>query len=257
MSSERETRSSGGGKGLAALLIMGGAFAAYKLGLIQITPASGDTHLGSVPPGSNDMSWLLTTNSNGGHVAYDFHNNQPQGNTCNGGDNVPISSVADHHVLGAPTVSCQEFVDVLKNADSPAYTDGVAAEMWGKAVVDGVDPAFILGLFKAESSYGTDANWGAKGTMNVGNEEFNPHLDNPHGPGYHEYTNPNSGYHYMDYSGFGPEGWAVGVGYTDGWLGWAAQNYHSNSAVDLVRHWAGSNGDTRNVLAVMNSVRGK
>jgi hypothetical protein len=68
-----------------------------------------------------------------------------------------------------PRISAAKFEEVLKTAKSPAATE--AREIYRVIVENGVDPAFMLAVFKHESQYSTDPKSMVvlHGTKNLGN----------------------------------------------------------------------------------------
>jgi hypothetical protein len=53
-----------------------------------------------------------------------------------------------------PRISAEQFAEILLDADSPAAPDAFA--IYDAIIAEGVDPAFMLGVFKKESQYATD-----------------------------------------------------------------------------------------------------
>jgi hypothetical protein len=65
----------------------------------------------------------------------------------------PVHNYAGDRILARPTLNEASFVDRLRAADSPALPAGSA--IYGRLVRAGVNPAFALGMFHAESHSGT------------------------------------------------------------------------------------------------------
>ena len=76
----------------------------------------------------------------------------------------PTANHAADRVLAGPTITSASFVDRLHAVSSPTYPSGAA--IYAELVGQGVNPAFALGVFQAESSSGTKGyavttlNWG-------------------------------------------------------------------------------------------------
>jgi hypothetical protein len=76
----------------------------------------------------------------------------------------PTGHHASDHILAGPTITKASFIDRLRAVNSPAYSSGTA--IYNQLTASGVNPAFALGLFQAESASGTKGyavttlNWG-------------------------------------------------------------------------------------------------
>ena len=76
----------------------------------------------------------------------------------------PTGHHASDHIIAGPTITKASFVDRLRAVSSPALASGSA--IYNELIARGVNPAFALGLFHAESSSGTKGyavttlNWG-------------------------------------------------------------------------------------------------
>jgi hypothetical protein len=76
----------------------------------------------------------------------------------------PSVNHAADRVLAGPTLTKASFIDRLRAVSSPAYASGSA--IYDELIRTGVNPAFSLGLYQAESSSGTKGyavttlNWG-------------------------------------------------------------------------------------------------
>ena len=95
----------------------------------------------------------------------------------------PTANHAADHVMAGPTLTQASFVDRLRAVDSPAYPTGAA--IYDTLVATGVNPAFALGLYHAESSSGTKGY--AVTTLNWGNMLYHSWQDAygavPYAPG--------------------------------------------------------------------------
>ena len=56
-----------------------------------------------------------------------------------------------------PRISPATFAAVLRDAGSPAASEGDPEEAWSVVEQIGVDPAFVLAVFHQESQFATDA----------------------------------------------------------------------------------------------------
>lgn len=76
----------------------------------------------------------------------------------------PTGHHASDRIIAGPTLTRASFVDRLRAVNSPAYRSGSA--IYTELITSGVNPAFALGLFHAESASGTKGyavktlNWG-------------------------------------------------------------------------------------------------
>jgi hypothetical protein len=76
----------------------------------------------------------------------------------------PTGHHASDRILAGPTLTKASFVDRLRAVNSPAYSFG--SVIYNTLIAAGVNPAFALGLFQAESASGTKGyavttlNWG-------------------------------------------------------------------------------------------------
>ena len=77
----------------------------------------------------------------------------------------PTANHAADHILAGPTITRASFIDRLRAVNSPAYSSGSA--IYTELLDKGVNPAFALGLFHAESGSGTKGY--ARTTLNWGN----------------------------------------------------------------------------------------
>ena len=95
----------------------------------------------------------------------------------------PTGHHASDHVIAGPTLTQYSFVDRLRAVSSPAYTSGSA--IYNELVSTGVNPAFALGTFHAESASGTRGY--AVTTLNWGNMLYHSWQDAygavPYAPG--------------------------------------------------------------------------
>ena len=77
----------------------------------------------------------------------------------------PTANHAADHILAGPTLTRASFIDRLRAVNSPAYSSGSA--IYTELLSTGVNPAFALGMFQAESASGTKGY--ARTTLNWGN----------------------------------------------------------------------------------------
>ena len=77
----------------------------------------------------------------------------------------PTANHAADHILAGPTITRASFIDRLRAVNSPAYSSG--SSIYTELLAQGVNPAFALGLFHAESGSGTKGY--ARTTLNWGN----------------------------------------------------------------------------------------
>jgi hypothetical protein len=77
----------------------------------------------------------------------------------------PTANHAADHILAGPTITRSSFIDRLRAVNSPAYSSGSA--IYTELLSTGVNPAFALGMFQAESASGTKGY--ARTTLNWGN----------------------------------------------------------------------------------------
>jgi hypothetical protein len=77
----------------------------------------------------------------------------------------PTGHHASDHIIAGPTLTKASFVDRLRAVGSPALASGSA--IYDELIRTGVNPAFALGLYHAESSSGTRGY--ARTTLNWGN----------------------------------------------------------------------------------------
>ena len=95
----------------------------------------------------------------------------------------PTANHAADHILAGPTITRASFIDRLRAVNSPAYSSGSA--IYSELLEQGVNPAFALGLFQAESASGTKGY--ARTTLNWGNMLYHSWQDvygaTPYAPG--------------------------------------------------------------------------
>lgn len=218
------------------------------------TPTAGISHPENVSSTGVDVSWLWQASNDGS-----FHHNPitspPVGNDLHGAANIHISTNYDNHVIGEPTISCQEFVDFLHKMGSPMYKDGHAAEVWYTLYLHGVDPRFALAIFMAESRAGVDPAWIAAPTGNFGNNLYAQGL--PGIPDQHYVPfDPHTGYVYTDFRPYGDMKWNVAA---DGMAGLLKHPLYAsrddNNAAEAAKIWVGPDPDgsyPRNVLFWMD-----
>ncbi len=95
----------------------------------------------------------------------------------------PTANHAADRILAGPTLTRASFIDRLRAVNSPAYSSGSA--IYSELLSKGVNPAFALGLFQAESASGTKGY--ARTTLNWGNMLYHSWQDAygavPYAPG--------------------------------------------------------------------------
>jgi hypothetical protein len=95
----------------------------------------------------------------------------------------PTANHAADHIIAGPTLTRASFIDRLRAVNSPAYSSGSA--IYTELLSKGVNPAFALGTFQAESASGTKGY--ARTTLNWGNMLYHSWQDvygaTPYAPG--------------------------------------------------------------------------
>lgn len=76
--------------------------------------------------------------------------------------------MADHSLLGAPTISAEGFKKVLCEHSAPTPLVDIANDLYAHAVREGANPAVVLGIYGRESSFGRTGM--ALTTKAIGNE---------------------------------------------------------------------------------------
>ncbi len=76
--------------------------------------------------------------------------------------------MADHSLLGAPTLSAEGLKKVLCENSAPTPLVDLANELYAHTVGEGANPAVVLGIYGRESSFGRTGM--ALTTKAIGNE---------------------------------------------------------------------------------------
>jgi len=154
----------------------------------------------------------------------------------------PAVPHARDRILAGPTLTRASFVDHLRAMGSPALREG--GPIYDTLIAGGVNPAFALGTFQAESHSGTRGH--AVVTRNWGNILFRPWTvtfgATPYAPG--------NGYTYAKFPS-----WLASIrAYTD-----LVRRYHASGYVTVSQasaHWLGTTeGSTRHLTYLGNITR--
>jgi hypothetical protein len=151
----------------------------------------------------------------------------------------PTVAHAGDHILAGPTITGASFVDHLRLVGSPALASG--ATIYNTLIAGGVNPAFALGTFQAESSSGTRGY--AVTTLNWGNMLYYswqaPYGAVPYAPG--------NGYTYAKFPS-----WAAGVRAYAALLGFYDQAGYVTVS-EASAHWLGTpEGSPRHLIYLSN-----